>query len=72
MIITLATSLDDISISVRGISNKLRTHNRDFTCRSSKLETTQGGKMFSTLKRVNYYYYYYYYCTRWQVVLDPP
>ena len=61
MIITLATSLDDISISVRGISNKLRTHNRDFTCRRSKLENAQGGKMFSTLKRVNYYYYYYYY-----------
>ena len=54
MIITLATSLDDISISVRGISNKLRTHNRDFTCRRSKLETTQGDKLlFSTLKRVN-------------------
>ena len=70
MIITLATSLDDISISVRGISNKLRTHNRDFTCRRSKLENAQGGKMLgSTLKRVNYYYYYYYNYTRWQVVL---
>ena len=45
MIITLATSLDDISISVRGISNKLRTHNRDFTCRRSKLEIAQGGKL---------------------------
>ena len=53
MIITLATSLDDISISVRGISNKLRTHNRDFTCRRSKLENAQGGKLLSTLKRVN-------------------